>query len=396
MLIVNALTVIFLITLSICLVYLAVLAIVFFIYKPMSAATATGLRTKFCILIPAHNEEIGIRRTLASLLRELDYPESLYDIIVIADNCTDETVNIVKSEGCHCLERNDPKHRGKGYALSYAFRSLASENYDAFVIVDADSVLSRNFLKVMDQRLNSGEKVIQAYNTLSNPNASAITYLFLIGNLLENDLFYNAKSRLGMEVNLRGNGMCFSKEILEAYPWNSYSITEDTEYGIKLILNGIHISFAPETRVMAQQPETLKQANMQRVRWASGNIKVTRSYALSLILRGILKMDYRALDAGLSLLVLSKPILLLFNLLVLALSVFIYYSGTGYHLVIWSSALLLFQGLYLFTGVLMAGLTVKRIKFLMSAPLIMLWFFLITVLGLLGYKDAVWNRTARS
>jgi cellulose synthase/poly-beta-1,6-N-acetylglucosamine synthase-like glycosyltransferase len=351
---------------------------------------------RFVIVVPAHDEALGISNTLSNL-KEIDYPDNLYNVVVIVDNCTDNTKAVVEATGIQYIERKDPSRKGKGYALGYAFSKLIKENYDAFVIVDADSLLNKEFLKIMNNRLLSGQNVIQSYDGLSNPDSSALTYLFFIGNTIENKLFYEAKSRLGLSANLRGNGMCFSRDILLQFPWDAFSITEDTEYSLTLIQNGIKINFASEARVFAKQPENLQQAHNQRIRWASGNFKISKSYILKLILRGLIKRNIILLDTALSFFILSKPLLLLLNFLLIGCSFCFLSANTesGKLYLGWSLSLLFIQIIYFAIGILMERISLRKIKYILFSPFFAIWFFVVTILGLIGYRSAHWQRTNR-
>lgn len=346
--------------------------------------------TRFVFLVPAHNEEDGIAATIRSL-KSVDYPQDFFDIVVVADNCTDRTTELARFEGAQCLERFDSNLKGKGYALKFAFEILLPHAYDALVVVDADTVVSRNFLAVLDARIRQGEKVVQTYNGLSNPDASILTYLFQVGNIIENRLFWEPKERLGFPIMLRGTGMCFARDILEKYPWNAFSTAEDTEYGLMLLEQNIHIHFAPETGVYARQPENLQQAFVQRVRWASGNSTLTKRRAARLIMEGIARGNFPQIDTGLSLVIGSKPLLLLVNIVLLIVSVFM---ESRY---LWEWAILLFIGqiLYIGLGVAMNGITFQKITRLMLSPFYLVWLCAVTVLGFAGYRKNQWIRTTR-
>ena len=346
------------------------------------------------MVIPAHNESSGLSPTLRSI-REVDYPAHLYDVVVVADNCSDDTAEVAETEGVRCLKRDDASKKGKGYALAYAVDELMKERYDGFVFIDADSVVSRNFLQVMNDRLLAGHPVVQAYYGISNPDASPLSYLFLIGNTVENKLFYAAKSRLGLPVNLRGNGMCFSRRMLLHNPWSSFSIVEDVEYGLKLIRQGIRIHFECEARVLARQPETFGQAHIQRVRWASGTLSVSKAHAVKLMCYGLSEKSMAVVDAGFSLLVLSRPLLLLLSLMSAVLSLAYRAAGGGAFHAGWALSVLLAQTAYLMAGVFMERLDCRRITYLILAPFVVVWFFFITVLGLAGYREGLWLRTKR-
>src|SRR5580658_4754907 len=117
-----------------CSTYLFVLTLFSRRLPPRSGQAET---TRFVIVIPAHDEEMGIARTVKSLL-SADYPHDRRRVLVVADNCTDDTADRARSAGANVLVRNEPSKRGKGYALAAAFENvLQDENADAVVVVDA-------------------------------------------------------------------------------------------------------------------------------------------------------------------------------------------------------------------------------------------------------------------
>ena len=119
---------------------------------------------KFMAIIPAHNEESVVGNLIESL-KKLDYPDELYDIYVIADNCTDNTAKVAKEAGAIVYERFDDKKKTKGFALQWFFNKKIEEDapYDAFCIFDADNIVDKNFLNVMNKKLCQGEDVVQGY-----------------------------------------------------------------------------------------------------------------------------------------------------------------------------------------------------------------------------------------
>lgn len=141
--------------------------------KRTTPARKSAPSHRFAILVPAHNEEKLLPQLLQNL-QKLVYPTALFDVHVVADNCTDETAVLAQTHGAHVHERFHDTLRGKGYALQWLLDRLqtASTKYDAYVILDADSVVSANFLQVMDARLANGERVIQAYYAVQNPGQS--------------------------------------------------------------------------------------------------------------------------------------------------------------------------------------------------------------------------------
>ncbi|HBG07894.1 MAG: hypothetical protein A2075_18985 [Geobacteraceae bacterium GWC2_58_44] len=371
--------------------YLWFFAMVYFACGKAETAIASRPKSRFVFVVPAHNEEAGISTTVQSLL-SVCYPPDLFDVVVVADNCTDLTVEKARAAGAQCLERHDKALRGKGYALRHAFAELMPRGYDCFVVIDADSIVSSNYLAVLDARLMQGEQVIQTYNGISNPDASVLTYLFQVGNLIENKLYWQPKHRVGLPVLLRGNGMCFGREVLEKYPWNAFSIVEDTEYGLMLLNNGISISFAADTGVYACQPESLQQAFAQRVRWASGNSTLTRGRAIKLIASGVMRRSLPSVDLGISLISGSRPLLLVANAALLALS----FLCQSQAMLRWASLLLLAQILYIGMGIVLNGFSPQKMMRLFMAPFYLAWLCTVSLLGAAGFRKDQWVRTTRS
>jgi len=371
--------------------YLLFWAGVFFVHRKREfKSDLSHNQTRFAFIVPAHNEEDGITATIRSL-KDVSYPDAQYDVYVIADNCADRTADIARSEGAQVLERSDATLRGKGYALKFAFESLLPHSFDAFVVVDADTIVSDNFLTMLDARVRQGQKVVQAYDGLLNPDASILTYLFQVGNIIENCLFWEPKERFGFPILLRGTGMCFTREVLETYPWHAFSIVEDTEYGLKILENNLHINFASEIGVFARQPENFQQAFVQRVRWASGNSALTKKRAVGFIFKGIASGNLKLADIGVSMIVGSKPLLLFTNILIMLVAALM---GAD-HLLAWSALLLCAQAAYIGCGVLMKGISFQKMTRLILSPFYLAWLCVVSLLGMAGFRRDQWLRTTR-
>jgi len=354
-------------------------------------AVASAPLYRFAFVVPAHNEESGIAATVQSLLN-VDYPRSLFEVVVVADNCSDSTAEMARGAGARCLERVDVSLRGKGYALRHAFAQLLAEEFEAFVVVDADSVVTANFLSVINARLGAGDQVIQSYYGVSNPDASIMTYLLQVGNLIENRLYWEAKQLLGLPIFLRGNGMCFRKDVLQRYPWGAFTITEDTEYGLMLVANGIPVQFAPEIGVYAYQPETLEQAFAQRVRWAAGNASLTKGKAAELIWSGLVGKDLSSFDLGISLVAGSRPLMLISNVALAGICGILKKPG----LLTWAGIIFIGQLSYIGLGVALNGLSVQKMYRLFLSPIYLLWLCFISILGAAGFRKNQWVRTKRT
>jgi 1,2-diacylglycerol 3-beta-glucosyltransferase len=253
---------------------------------------------RIAVVIPAHNEETAIQRTVLSALA-CDYPRQQFDVVVIADNCTDHTEAIARMAGAAVLVRTNPILRGKGCALAWAFDRLLARKppYDAFVVVDADSTLSRNFLLVMNDYLEQGANVLQASDLVEPYQAAWNTLVTRIGFALYNVARPLGRMAIGCSAGLRGNGMCFSRGILQDVPWRAYSLNEDLEYGLILLLNGVSVTFAPEASVHAVMPHNPRHAESQRARWEGGRYEIIRKYTTPLFRQAVTARQWKYFDA---------------------------------------------------------------------------------------------------
>ena len=278
---------------------------------PEKGIRPSAPRIRFCIIIPAHNEAKTIGATLKAI-DAVDYPAHLYETVVIADNCQDDTCNLAQGLGVQCLERNEPGPRGKGRVLQWAFpRLLQSGTHDAFVVIDADTHMDSKFLQVMNNCLCSGEKVIQGYSQVRNPGRSTMESLSFLGFALNRNLRYRGRSRLGWSANLMGTGMCFSRKIIEDFGWPACSMVEDVEFTMFLRLRGIRVFFADKARITVELHSSIKNTRGQRLRWDLGKMEIRNRYVPLLIRRALNTGDIACIDSALELILPPFPTLFL-------------------------------------------------------------------------------------
>lgn len=255
---------------------------------------------RFALIIAAHNEEMVIKYSIDSL-KKLDYPEELYDIFLIADNCDDKTAEIGEKSGALVFERKSIDKRGKGYALEWMFAKLfkMEKQYDAVAIFDADNLVSRNFLKEMNNKLCEGYSAVQGYLDSKNPNDSWITGGYSIGFWQANRMMQLAKSNLNFSNQIGGTGFCITVDTLKKFGWGATCLTEDLEFTCKLILNGEKVGWAHDALIYDEKPITLKQSWNQRKRWMQGYADVASRYFFELVKKGIKKRSWTMLDCAL-------------------------------------------------------------------------------------------------
>lgn len=256
-------------------------------------------RKSFALLVAAHNEETVIKDIVHSLLN-LDYPRELYDIFVIADNCTDNTANIARNSGAIVCERMNKDKRGKGYALEWMFDKIfkMDKKYDSVVVFDADNLVSKQFLKEMNNKLCEGYEVVQGYLDSKNPVDTWITGSYSIAFWTSNRMFQLSRSNLKLSSQLGGTGFCISTDILQELGWGATCLTEDLEFSCKLVLNGKKVGWAHDAIIYDEKPLTLSQSWWQRKRWMQGFADVASRYFWKLIKRAVTKFDVVALDCA--------------------------------------------------------------------------------------------------
>ena len=282
--------------------------------RPLPPSEQGPSTLRFDIVVPAHDEEAGIEATVASL-RALDYPEDRRRILVVADNCRDATAARAEAAGATVLVRDDPDHRGKGYALAHAFAEIERTSLaDAVVVVDADSDVSPNLLRAFARRFEAGAGAVQASYGVRNPGASWRTRLLVIALALFHVLRSLGRERLGLSAGLRGNGMGFSREALRAVPHTSHSIVEDVEHGLALGLAGHRVWFVPEAEIRGDMASREGASRSQRRRWEQGRRALAFTRGPGLLSLGLRRRDPILLDLAMDLLVPPLATLALFAL----------------------------------------------------------------------------------
>lgn len=354
-------------------------------------------KRKFAIIVPAHNEGKIIAKTIYSLWG-IVYPKKFYDLYVIADNCTDNTADIARGLGVTVLERTNRKKTGKGYALRWGFDQIFRMNvaYDAFIVIDADSLVSGNYLEVMNNYLENGSRVIQSSDLVLPQEKNWSIEATRIGFLLYNYVKPLGRKVLKLNMGLRGNGMCFDTGVLQAYPWQAWSLTEDLEYGLILMLQGVRIEFAPEATVWAQMPFESSHAESQRSRWEIGRHQVIRQYALKFLRKALRKRSFVYFDVFIDLI--TPPFV---NMMVLISAVLIPVSILAFtgllswiHLLMWGGLFIL-GIIYLFLGLYIAKADKELYRSLLHLPVYIAWKLKVYAKAFRAGKETKWIRTER-
>lgn len=237
---------------------------------------------KFLAIIPAHNEEAVVGNLIESLKNQT-YPKEMYDICVIADNCTDKTKQVAEKLGARVFERHeeDPSKRTKGDALSLFLNTLLADpemDYDAFFVFDADNIVDKGFIEAMNKHLCQGEEVVQGYRDIKNPTDSWIASGYAIFYWTMNRFYHLARYNAGLSPLINGTGFMVKFEAIRPTGWDTDTLTEDIEFSLKRIIQGKKLGWATDAKVYDEQPVKFKPSWSQRSRWTIGHIQCLQEY----------------------------------------------------------------------------------------------------------------------
>ena len=351
---------------------------------------------KFMAIIPAHNEEIVIRNLIKSL-KEVDYPKELYDIYVIADNCTDTTATIAKEEGAFVYERHDEKHKTKGYALNWFLDKKIKEDvdYDAFCVFDADNIVDPNFFNAMNKKLCQGETVVQGYKDIKNPTDSWISAGYALFYWTQHKFYQLARYNCGLSPLMNGTGFMVKFDLIKETGWNTKTLTEDIEFSLINISKGNKLGWATDAIVYDEQPTTFGQSWSQRIRWTIGHIQCFKFYTKDLA-KGVVKNKTMTNLDGL-LYIMCIPIFVISIILTVVNIILYLMSQMTFGLMLWNVVkyLLLAYVLLIFTAIVTLVVEKRSIKKMLKGiityPIFMASWVVVNFVSLFK-RNAKWDK----
>lgn len=341
------------------------------IQKRSSPKHSGSFIPKVSILIPAHNEASEIEATLKAIFPQVD---SQTRIVVIADNCTDETAAIARQMGTTVLERHDLGHRGKGYALDYGLKFLAQDPPDVVVMIDADCHAEPGTItKIAQQAMVTGRPVQSTYLMETpkkpTPKDSISAFAFLVKNAIRP----KGLAHLGCPCVLTGTGMAFPWSVIRKVSLASSNLVEDMQLGIDLALLGTSPLFCEDAKVIGVLPAQEKAAKTQRTRWEHGHLKTLYTQVPRLIHASIRQKRLDLLAIALDLCVPPLAFLVMLWSVALVPSVLMAICNLS----VLPLQCLAFEGTLLLTAILMTwanfGRSIISLKTLLSIPLYILW-----------------------
>lgn len=250
------------------------------------------------MIVPAHNEEVSLPRTLERLAASSLKPD---EVIVVADNCTDATAAVARNAGVTVLERRSVTERGKPFALNLALTELweRAEHPEIVVLVDADTEVAPDCLERLVARIDGGAVVVQSYYQ-GVPDGPRLTRLRRLALALVHWARPLGMARLGLGATLKGNGMAFRWEVVRQ-GFAGTGITEDAALTLELVRRRIPISFEPTALVTGLMAGDYDAASTQDQRWEGGRFALARraySTASRALLRGDLSGAASAIEVG--------------------------------------------------------------------------------------------------
>jgi cellulose synthase/poly-beta-1,6-N-acetylglucosamine synthase-like glycosyltransferase len=354
-----------------------VIAVAVFATQVVAAASArrpslqggdgTPKRARLAVLLPAHDEAGGIARTLDGLKPQLRAGDRM---LVVADNCSDETAAIARLAGADVVERSHATQRGKGFALAFGVDALRADPPGLVVILDADCDIAPGALDALARCVATSDRPAQAlYLMLAAPAASLPRRLAQFAWRVRNWVRPAGWHRLGLPCQLMGTGMAFTWAMLRDAPLANASIVEDMKLGIDLACGGQAPVFCAEALVTSAFPESVAASRTQRTRWEHGHLEMILREVPAMLRRALSHRDARLLGMALDLCV--PPLALLAAAAIVATAAAAgLWAGSGH------VALLVIHGALLAVFILAAllawsvrGRDLVRLRELLSIPL---------------------------
>jgi len=346
---------------------------------------------KTCIMITAHNEAAVIRSTLERLLPAL--PGNVR-VMVVADNCSDDTAEIARSLMVDVFERADQEKRGKGYALAFGRDRLATHPPECVIVLDADCSTDTQSIADLARWCAMRDSAVQARNILK-PDLSASTkvqistFAFWVKNVVRQRGAY----RIGGGGILAGTGMAFPWEMFARLPLATGDIVEDLALSVNLTQSGQAPLFFEQSTVSS--PAAPEHATLQqRSRWEHGFLGVALTHGLSALWRGISRRNLKSLLLGFHLMV--PPLTMLLAMSIMSILIFII---IGLVCAYWLPMLIIVSMLALMLMVIIVNWILEgrqwlSLTALLSAPGYVIWKLPVYGKFLLG-KTSTWVRTDR-
>ncbi len=260
--------------------------------KPPKNPTPMANR-RFAVLIAARNEQAVLPHLLDSI-RDQDFPAEQITTFVVADNCTDATAAVAAAHGAIVYERFNKEQVGKGYALDYLLTQIQKDgrldDFDAFMVFDADNLLMPNYFTEMNKTCDRGYEAFAGYRNSKNFASNWISAGYAIWYLHDSAHMNRARCLIGATCAVNGTGFGFTRQLLEKMGgWEFFTLTEDIEFSMLCAARGYKVGYCHNAILFDEQPTRWKQSYRQRIRWSQGSYQVAHLHTGEL-LRGMFRL----------------------------------------------------------------------------------------------------------
>ncbi len=345
-------------------------------------------RVRFLVLVPAHNEELSIGRGLAAINAQRRPADQ---VLVVADRCTDATAAIARGLGASVLERGAAEEPGRAAARQAGLDHARALEWDAVLMLDADSVVAPGFISACERALAAGAEAVQARSE-SERGRSLTAEASLAAFALQGITLPRGRDRLGAAVRLRGTGMAIRRRLALAHRFGAPA-SEDLVYTLDLLLDAVRCRHVDGARLRSAGTSTWSAFGGQKVRYEAGRMAAARAYLPRLLRRGLRHRDPACLEAAWFL---ATPPLALAVLSVLA-GIAISAATASWSLTVVFGASLLALGLVVVTGLIQAKAGPRTWLALLAAPWYLGWKAVIQLRALASLlrRDDYFPPTAR-
>lgn len=307
-----------------------------------------GRRPTVCLLVPAHNEADVIAGTLRSIAPQLAEGDRL---LVVADNCADETARIARELGAEVIERTDLERRGKGFALDFGIRHMRNDPPEVVIVVDADCQVHPGAIDRLARTCGETGRPVQALDLMLSPAGAGLkTRIAEFAWVVKNQVRPLGYHRMGLPCQLMGTGMALPWALLSQARLGNANIVEDMKLGIDLAVEGFPAIFCPEAQVSSFFPDGKYAEATQRTRWEHGHLSTILQEFPRLLIMAAAKRDIRLLGLALDLAVPPLALLVILLSVVFAFAL----AGMGMGLSTWPFLLASIALGLLMTAVLLA------------------------------------------
>ena len=353
---------------------------------------AQGKRPRVAVLMPAHNEASVIAGTLRSIVPQLAEHDRL---LVVADNCTDDTATVAARARATVIERHDPQRPGKNYALEFGVRHLQDRAPDVVIIVDADCQIHDGVIDRLARTCNDVGRPVQSLYLMLAPEGAGLTVqVATFAWIVKNWVRPLGMMRLGLPCQLMGTGTAFPWRAIAGFRIANSEMAEDYKFGIDMALAGYPPLFCPDVKVTSYFPGKKSTEEIQRTRWEHGHLHLTLHEAPRLLLRAVWRRDRQLLGLAIDLLV--PPLAFLAAILVATVALTLVFSlltGVDWPLMVAATAFGLFV-----VSIAIAwygwGRKALSLAAVLAIPLYVLWKMPI-YMRFLTRRQKVWIKTGR-